>query len=528
MSIVRLHCPVCDKRLKLCDEPGRGGSIVCPRCANRFAFTSPTTPTAVPAGVTPVPEDFAEPLPEEVTPARGVGPVVGMLIGVLTAGLLLAGVTAGLTLILRPAEVPVPAEEVATSLPPDPVEPPPMEPLAPVVRPPEASWLPREQQQKVHAAMERGLAYLRKQQRPGGSFDDRYTVGLAALPGLTLLECGVKPADAAVQKAAAHVRATAPGLSNSSETYELSLALLFLDRLADPVDRPRIRDLALRLAAGQQADGGWSYRCPPLSADEAPSLLDFLARARDPELQRQAPGAAIALPAPVSADSLRRVRAALPARLRTLPVVEDRRADKDERFRSGGSDNSNTQFATLALWAARRNDVPVERSLDLVGRRFRATQGGNGSWGYHAHGGTGTPAMTGVGLLGLAVGHGVRVHSPDEPPKRDPAIDRGLAALARHLGDPKGKRGGEVNLYFLWTVERVGVLYKLRSIEGKEWYPRGADELLPRQKADGSWHEGIYHGSTPLLDTALALLFLSRANLTTDLSDQLERLVRVR
>ncbi|MFO0929654.1 MAG: hypothetical protein U0736_21965 [Gemmataceae bacterium] len=72
------------------------------------------------------------------------------------------------------------------------------------------------------------------------------------------------------------------------------------------------------------------------------------------------------------------------------------------------------------------------------------------------------------------------------------------------------------------------MLYKLRAIGGKEWYPWGAQELLPRQKADGSWAEGALHGSTPLLDTCLALLFLSRANLTTDLSDQLERIVRVR
>ena len=37
-------------------------------------------------------------------------------------------------------------------------------------------------------------------------------------------------------------------------------------------------------------------------------------------------------------------------------------------------DNSNTQFAMLALWAARRHDVPVEVALGLVEQRFRATQ----------------------------------------------------------------------------------------------------------------------------------------------------------
>ena len=39
---------------------------------------------------------------------------------------------------------------------------------------------------------------------------------------------------------------------------------------------------------------------------------------------------------------------------------------------SAGSDNSNTQFAVLALLAAARHGVPVERSLALAVRHFRS------------------------------------------------------------------------------------------------------------------------------------------------------------
>jgi len=99
-----------------------------------------------------------------------------------------------------------------------------------------------------------------------------------------------------------------------------------------------------------------------------------------------------------------------------------------------------------------------------------------------------------------------------------------LVALSRHLGETSGP----LNLYFLWTVERVGVLYKLRQINGKEWYAWGADELLTRQLGKGSWRQGVYYGSTELIDTCFALLFLSRANLTSDLSDTLELLIRTR
>src|SRR5207302_4089676 len=48
----------------------------------------------------------------------------------------------------------------------------------------------------------------------------------------------------------------------------------------------------------------------------------------------------------------------------------------------GGGDNSNTQFAILGLWAARRHGVPVEKALARADSRFRTSQNGDGGWGY--------------------------------------------------------------------------------------------------------------------------------------------------
>jgi hypothetical protein len=73
----------------------------------------------------------------------------------------------------------------------------------------------------------------------------------------------------------------------------------------------------------------------------------------------------------------------------------------------------------------------------------------------------------------------------------------------------------------LWCVERVGVLYSLKTIGNKDWYRWGVEALLPSQQGDGSWSGGGYHGSAPTLDTAMALLFLKRANLTRDLSESI-------
>ena len=116
--------------------------------------------------------------------------------------------------------------------------------------------LPPDEQEKVDKAIEKGLAYVKKM--PTNLANHPHGVGLAALQGLTLLECGVAPDDAQVKAIADYIRDKMPTMY---ETYNISLALLFLDRLGDAADRQHIQTLALRLVAGQQADGGWTYNC---------------------------------------------------------------------------------------------------------------------------------------------------------------------------------------------------------------------------------------------------------------------------
>src|SRR5262249_8634907 len=67
-----------------------------------------------------------------------------------------------------------------------------------------------------------------------------------------------------------------PRLALLEHTYDLSLAVLFLDRLEQPGDRALIQGLALRIAAGQTEKGGWDYKCPILSPPQMGTLLTFL------------------------------------------------------------------------------------------------------------------------------------------------------------------------------------------------------------------------------------------------------------
>ena len=449
--------------------------------------------------------------------------------------------------------------------------------------------LPEGEQARVNEAIKRGVEYIKGQQLPTGTWmTGPHTVGYAALPGLTLLECQVPAKDPAVQKAAVHVRSHCESLT---DTYDLSLAILFLDRLGERKDRGLIQVLALRLVAGQRASGGWDYQCPLLSVPEMNQLMLFLHQTR--------PKAATLLyPLPKDSKSGMRDPLRKPGSEDfPNPLSKDKSStkpgkDKDTRFippgddannreadpkkpagtkpkvlpkgappafvppnlknqpgfakhgkrkmLSGRDDNSNTQFALLALWAARRHDVPTENSLILAQKRFQTTQNSDGGWGYVPRFGS-ADAMTGVGLLGLAIGHGASEKgilaaidarankSPAKANLQDPIIVKGLQAFGNYIGkdDPNNKNPAMVNCYFLWTLERVAMIYNLRTIGNKDWYRWGVHILLPNQNDNGSWFGGQYPGATPNLDTCFALLFLKRSNLVRDLTENLDLLLAI-
>ncbi|MSQ93629.1 MAG: hypothetical protein EXR98_03630 [Gemmataceae bacterium] len=448
-------------------------------------------------------------------------------------------------------------------------------------------------QERINAAIDKGVKYLKRTQNANGTWYQGHGVGYASIGGLTLLECGVpKNKDMNVQRAAQYVR---DHCTNLGSTYELSLAILFLDRLGYERDRPLIQGMALRLMAGQNDGGGWSYGCPPISSQDMFQLYAFLQSnkqlnllnplgksktasgialnpVRDPngklndpfhefndliltmgvrgantkpagdpkkggviqpvytDAKKSTDGEAKSLAKPIRPETLSH-------NLQNLPVVKNQGVTKKllPKGRHGAGDNSNTQFAILALWAARRHDVPTDQALLAAYQRFQISQRPDGGWGYVPGSGT-THTMTNVGLLGHAMGHGV---APDvvqfnpknpkdvivKPALEDPSIQKGLQALARYIGQPsldeKKTTFPMENLYFLWSVERVAMLYDLKTIGGKDWYGWGAQILVHNQNNGGEWPTSHYPGASPPLNTCFALLFLRRSNLVQDLTNNL-------
>ncbi len=384
---------------------------------------------------------------------------------------------------------------------------------------------------QVNAAIDRGVTALRRSQvgaaapNPAqGHIATAQHIGSTALVGLTLLECGVKPNEPVVKKTADTVR---QGSVNLKYVYAVSLAILFLDRLGDPQDAPLIEALAVRLLAGQdRKQGAWSYYTPTPSADEVRRLTDVLQKRKDDQAghtnEKRQPR--------TYKDLARATQQELVKTYKGTGYTATQEVD-----------NSNTQFALLALWVARRHGLPVDWAIARVEQRLRATQRPHGGWTYRfppfvtdpgvfrSPDYQPSPQMTCAGLLGMALAHAVNADNPRAPKRdlaKDETVTRGFLALGAVIGEPTGNAGSVPKLdrpgkvyYFLWTMERMAVVYGLKTIGGKDWYRWGAEILLAHQGGDGSW-SGEY--SVGGCDTCFALLFLKRSNVAPDLSERLK------
>jgi len=384
-------------------------------------------------------------------------------------------------------------------------------------------------QDAINKAVDKGVSALRAMQGPNGAWRHP-DIGATALAGLTLLECGARADDKAVMRAATAIRRASLNLTHN---YSISLAILFFDRLGDPADIPLIESLTVRLLAGQSVTGGWNYNSPPVSDAEVRRLRATLVGRKELVGRREPP----------KPGAVKRTTKDLPKAIQQqLATLNQRMAGSVQEL---GSDNSNTQFATLALWVGRRYGLPVEPALKRVGARFRLSQNADGGWGYFDRGagvrplGSSTASMTCAGLLGLAVVDGkvsetTREKKPDGKPganiNKDAHLRKGLLALSTAIGQPQGglrRRPGDRppigavggrTYYFLWSMERVAVTLDLKTIGKKDWYGWGAEILLANQQAGGTW-QGNY--GVCGADTCFALLFLKRANLVPDLTTQL-------
>jgi len=189
-------------------------------------------------------------------------------------------------------------------------------------------------------------------------------------------------------------------------------------------------------------------------------------------------------------------------------------------------DNSNSQFALLALHEAERFGVEVDGRTWRIARAYwERTQNADGSWGYKP-GQYGTGSMTCAGIASMAItsdrveGRSAQVDGDrirccltagsDEGP-----IRRAMQWLGRNFAvgaNPFSPLDGKLHLlYYLYGLERAGRLTAQRFIGDHDWYREGCEHLLRMKGGAVSDHwVGVAEEEHPLIATSLALLFLSK------------------
>ena len=334
--------------------------------------------------------------------------------------------------------------------------------------------------EQVDAARLKAIDFIRKQQETDGHWSyTGHDTGITALCTLALIENGTAIYDPVVEKGYRYVKKNGP---ERKETYDIALSILLLARVGDRQDRPLIRALGAKLLAGQLVTGGWTYTCPDVDA----SILQDV---------------------------------------------------KKIKRKEGAGCNSNTQFGVLGLWVASRYGVPIEDAMKEVGSRFVDWQGEDGGWPYTKEEGKSAvsgPSMTCAGLFCLTVARASKIRQQQQKDSKtvvrvgertgekdallsDPIFAKGLNKVTEFAGtmSPGSAR------YFVWTVERVGVLLGIEKFNDKvDWFKLGADALIKSQKEDGSWPSDKPENS--LADACFASLFLRKANLGSDISRLLQ------
>ncbi len=236
----------------------------------------------------------------------------------------------------------------------------------------------------------------------------------------------------------------------------------------------------------------------------------------------------------------------------------------ERQHKSGGwhydsgdqTDNSNTQFAVLALGVGAKRGVEIPRDVwrsisehfiveqeqkgprtkkkplfeeytrDWGGIRVKSSEGRKKrskprrrrarGWKYRRDSNA-SFQMTCAGLSSLILVRQNLFGGSAPEPSRDPKKARELRALNRSIDDgygwlmehwqPPGDR-----LYNMYSLEKVGDLGGVRKFDTHDWHAELERHLISSQNDDGSWSgKGPHEPESPEIPTAFALLILNRA-----------------
>jgi hypothetical protein len=214
----------------------------------------------------------------------------------------------------------------------------------------------------------------------------------------------------------------------------------------------------------------------------------------------------------------------------------DTRVFKDGQFigwgyskglQSGVTDNSNTQYAMLGLWAGRQAGLEIDQGVwKSVRDYYLATQDPrSGGWAYQSHGiilAGGGPSLTmttaglsGLLIAGMELGVGREKLQPDGTAagcgmyEENKATAQALNWIGNHFALDSSALTSRT-YYNLYGLERTGRLTGQRFLGGHDWYREGCKFLVNEQTRDGSWVGAQPWEMNAAVSTSFALLFLSK------------------
>ena len=394
-------------------------------------------------------------------------------------------------------------------------------PVPPAPPPPPPPMSAAELEKGVALAIDKGVEYLKRQQRSDGSFGDTVSTtvygggagkaypnrpGIAALALLALLKSDVDPGDPAVQRGFQFLRGWVHKEEDTLTTYDIGATLMALESLYEgtakamlrkmgkktaerpgdfkepvytlaPADAALGQKLLKRLCDAQSKRGGWrygkDYTAPGSEEDNSATQFAMLGLK-----------SAVRMRLSVDAAVIRR------AMLFVLSLQE-RDGPKVDRPGDAKPGDRNT-YASLGEDRARGWPY-IERSDDF--RELKATG-----------------AMTCAGLTSVLIAKSllVRTLSKAEGARIDRCVWDGFAWLYVNWTVDENPGSARSHYYYLYGLERVGTLGSYARFGRHVWFREGAEVMVRQQGADGGWDTKAEIPPSNVLDTCFALLFLKR------------------
>jgi hypothetical protein len=368
-------------------------------------------------------------------------------------------------------------------------------------------------QAAVDKAIEKGLQFLKGSDSPHTHVGDSDELKL-----LTFIAGGLPESDAAVG-ALLKKCLDAP----LEKTYRVALLAMCLEELDRARYQQKIAQCGQFLLDNIKPNGGFSY-------GEASSFAADVGTGQPKKDVASAGGKA---------------KAVDPGEPKVKPEVKNKiKLTKKKEGPAQRSDNSNCQYAALGMRACHDAGIVFPKSeIERCRQYWVATQhpgekgaakekpsvaSGSGGvpvgdprgWCYSdgqgsdcGHGGNAYSSMT-AGAVGAVC---IFDYMLGKDWKKEKVVLDGLAwldknwSVTENVGPAETARGATNGwlYYYLYAVERTGMLYDTALDGNHDWYLDGARVLLAAQAADGSWDAS--HFKHPTWDSCFAILFLKRA-----------------